>query len=73
MADLGVIAFPRQCKPRDGLVGLYRRPRTHGEVLHAIANALRREARVSDELRVPVPNQVLLDIADWGDRGCTPS
>jgi hypothetical protein len=63
---------PQKSNPPDGILG-YRRPRTPGEVLHAIANALRREARVSDERRVPVPNDVLRDIADWGVRGCVPS
>ena len=62
-----ITQLPRQHKTPDGILG-YRRPLTPGEVLHAIANALRREARVSDELRVPVPTQVLRDIADWGVR-----
>ena len=64
--------FPPLSQPRPGIL-IYRAPRTPGEVLHAIANALRREARVSDERRVPVPNDVLRDIADWGVRGCVPS
>ncbi len=72
-SNTAILKLPRQeCKPPDGIL-FYRRPLTPGEVLHAIANALRREARVSDELRVPVPTQVLRDIAAWGDRGCVPS
>ena len=69
-----IVRFPRvDCKRRDGLVGLYRRPRPHGEAIRAIATALRRETHISRVRRVPVPNQVLLDIADWADRGCLPA
>ena len=68
-----IVRFPRlDCKPRDGLVDLYRRPRSHGEAIRAIVNALRREARISAARGTPVPNQALLDIADWADRGCLP-
>ncbi len=72
-SNTAILKLPRQeCKPPDGIL-FYRHPLTPGEVLHAIATELRREARLSDERRVPVPNDVLRDIADWGVRGCVPS
>ena len=53
-------------------IGFYRHPRPPGDVIHCLTDALRREVRVSDQLGVPVPNEVLRDIASWGERGAVP-
>ncbi len=69
-----IVRFPRlDCKPQDGLVGLYRRPRTHGEIVRAIANALRQEARLARQTGMNTPPEVLEDISSWATRGCTPA
>jgi hypothetical protein len=53
-------------------IGFYRRPRAPGEVIRCLTEALTREARVSDQLGVPISNEVIRDIASWGERGCVP-
>ena len=60
---------PRKAYPG---IGFYRHPRPPGDVIRCLTEALRREARVSEQLGVPVPNEVLCDIASWGERGCLP-
>jgi hypothetical protein len=47
-------------------------PRAPGEVIRCLTEALTREARVSDQLGVPISNEVIRDIASWGERGCVP-
>ena len=61
---------PRKAYPG---IGFYRHPRPPGDVIRCIAEALRREIRVSDELGIPVSNDELRDIAAWGERGAVPS
>ncbi len=67
-----IIPFPVVArKPCHG-IGFYRHPRPPGEIIRCLTEALRREARVSEQLGVPVPNEALCDIASWGERGCLP-
>ena len=62
--------IPRTC--RDGLVGFYRRPRPTDELARCLADTVRWEVQVSNELDIPVSKQALLDACDWAERGGVP-
>lgn len=63
--------FPPLSRPRPGILS-YRAPRTPGEVVRCLTEALRREIRIADELDIPVSNDTLRDIISWAERGCMP-
>jgi hypothetical protein len=64
------LKVPRQ--PPDGLVRVYRQPRSPAKQLRAGAEALRRIVLLSEQGRAPILPKELHDVAAWLERGCLP-
>jgi hypothetical protein len=64
--------LPVRARQPNGLIGLYRQPRSPADQLRAGAEALRRIALLSEQGHTPILPEELRDVAAWFERGCLP-